>query len=368
MSFDYLRTIHYNINMKIVFYSDVHFSTYSSIFRKRGKQYSLRLESCINSVGWAEDYAERVGADLIVIGGDFFDKSDLSAEELTALKEIYFSQKINHVVLVGNHEMKTRDRTLTSAHLFQTLHGMFDVYDVPHAWEGSELGQKFNVLFLPYINEEERREFTDYLPNNNLPTIVFSHNDVGGIQLGQFISKEGFKLTDIEKYSALFINGHLHNGVFLNQRHTICNVGNLTGKDFGEDGFQFKHQLAVIDTDSMSIELVDNPYAAYFYKIELHQKDAENELRSISTSFAPISCITCKLEIDDMQVVKTLLDNLPSVVNYRLLAVKAQGERPECYDTLDTFTSIDHISSFKQYVRSQLESTELLEKELQELV
>mgnify|MGYP004658003689 CR=1 FL=1 len=353
--------------MKIVFYSDVHFSTYSSIFRKRGKQYSARLESCINSVGWAEDYAERMGADLIVIGGDFFDKSDLSAEELTALKEVYFSQRIPHVVLVGNHEMKTRNRSLTSAHLFQTIQGKFDVLDTPCVWNGSEINNKFNILYLPYINEEERCTFTDYLPKNTLSTIVFSHNDIAGIQLGQFTSKEGFSLTDIEKYSALFINGHLHNGTFLNKEHTVCNVGNLTGKDFGENGFQFRHQVAVIDTDKTSIELVDNPYAAYFYKLEFHKNMTETEIQHICSSLASISCITCKVEIDDVQVVKSVLDNLPSVVDYRLIATKAQGEQPEIEYSVQTLASIDHISSFKNYVKAQIGQSELLEKELQEL-
>ena len=366
--FDSLHFVYYNVRMKIIFYSDVHFSTYSSIFRKRGKNYSARLESCINSVGWAEDYAERIGADLIVIGGDFFDRSDLSAEELTALKEVYFSQKINHVVLVGNHEMKTRNRSLTSAHLFQTLHGVFNVFDSPVVWNGSETNMSFNCLYLPYINEEERHAFVEYLPKNDLPSVVFSHNDIAGIQLGQFTSKEGFSLNDIEKYSALFINGHLHNGMFLNKQHTICNVGNLTGKDFGENGFQFKHQIAVIDTDKLSIELVDNPYAAYFYKLDFHKSITESEITTACSSLAPISCITCNVEIDDVQVVKSVLDNLPSVVDYRLIATKAQGEQPEIINNVETFASIDHIASFKDYVRLEIGKSELLEKELQELV
>lgn len=353
--------------MKIVFYSDVHFSTYSSIFRKRGKNYSARLESCINSVGWAEDYAERIGAELIVIGGDFFDRSDLTAEELTALKEIYFSQKINHVVLVGNHEMKTRNRSLTSAHLFQTLHGVFDVFDSLVIWEGTTINKNFNCVYLPYINEEERFEFADYLPKNDLPSIVFSHNDIAGIQLGQFTSREGFDLTSIERHAALFVNGHLHNGTFLNKQHTICNVGNLTGKDFGENGFQFKHQLAVIDTDKLSIEMVDNPYAAYFYKLDFQKGVTESEIIHVCSSLADISCVTCKVDIDDAQVVKSILDNLPRVVDYRLIATKAQGEQPEITNNIKEFTSIDHIASFKDYVKSQIGTSELLEKELQEL-
>ena len=133
--------------MKILFLTDVHFSTYSSILRKRGKRYSLRLENCCASVSWAENLAEKLGANLIVYGGDFFDKSELTAEETTALQDIYFSESCPHYVLVGNHEMKTRDRELSTAHLFNTLYGKFTVIDEPKTIR--EEGQY--ITFLPYI-------------------------------------------------------------------------------------------------------------------------------------------------------------------------------------------------------------------------
>lgn len=36
--------------MKILLYSDVHWSQYSSMVRDRGDNYSLRLQNCIQSV------------------------------------------------------------------------------------------------------------------------------------------------------------------------------------------------------------------------------------------------------------------------------------------------------------------------------
>lgn len=354
--------------MKIVFYSDVHFSTYSSILRKRGSHYSVRLESCINSVGWAEDYAEQIGADLIVIGGDFFDRSDLNAEELTALKEIYFSQKLPHIALIGNHEMKTRDRTLTSAHLFQTLQGSFDVVDMPYSFEDKKSSSPVNLVFLPYIEPSEIKPFSEYLPKNSLPTVVFSHNDIAGIQMGSYVSKEGFQIKEIEDNCNLFINGHLHNGAYLNHKKTLLNVGNLTGKDFGEDGFLHKHQLAVIDTDTLTVELVDNPYAIYFYKIQLEEKfSPENLLKKLSTCTEKC-CLTIKVNSDDVQSVRQLVDTLPKVIDYRLIATNAHGETPIATDVAPTFASIDHIQTFKAYVLTQLGDAEILQKELQELV
>lgn len=350
--------------MKIVFYSDVHFSTYSSILRKRGMRYSVRLESCINSVGWAEDYAEQIGADLIVIGGDFFDRSDLTAEELTALKEVYFSQKLSHIVLIGNHEMKTRDRALTSAHLFQTLQGSFNVIDSSYCLESSTS----NLVFIPYIDSSEIKPFSEYLPKNDLPTIVFSHNDIAGIQMGKYVSKEGFELRDIEDNCNLFINGHLHNGAYLNDKKTLLNVGNLTGKDFGEDGFLHKHQIAIIDTDALTVELVDNPYAIYFYKLDLKEKFSSEKLLKKLSECAEKCCLTIKVNSNDLQSVRQLVDILPKVIDYRLIATNAQGATPCAIDVVPTFASIDHIQTFKTYIFTQLGDAELLQKELQELV
>ena len=71
--------------MKILIVGDVHWSTYSSIVRSRGKKYSTRLENLINSVNWAERIADEENCDRIIYLGDFFDKADLTAEEITAL-------------------------------------------------------------------------------------------------------------------------------------------------------------------------------------------------------------------------------------------------------------------------------------------
>ena len=148
----------------------------------------------------------------------------------------------------------------------------------------------------------------------------------------------------------------------------MLNVGNLTGKDFGEDGFLHKHQLAVIDTDTLTVELVDNPYAIYFYKIELEEKfSPENLLKKLSTC-AEKCCLTIKVNSDDVQSVRQLVDTLPKVINYRLIATNAHGETPIATDVAPTFASIDHIQTFKAYVLTQLGDAEILEKELQELV
>lgn len=74
--------------MKILLYTDVHVSEFSSIIRSMGEKYSTRLENLIASINWAEKIATENNCDEIICLGDFFDKPELNSSELTAMKEI----------------------------------------------------------------------------------------------------------------------------------------------------------------------------------------------------------------------------------------------------------------------------------------
>ena len=127
--------------MKIGVVGDVHWSKYSSIVRSRGNKYSTRLENCIKSINWAEEVTKH--CDLIVYLGDFFDKSDLSAEELSALNDLIWND-VPHKFLVGNHEMGLNDLSFSSSHTFN-LHDNFEVIDEPTYLEQNCL---LNFLFV----------------------------------------------------------------------------------------------------------------------------------------------------------------------------------------------------------------------------
>ena len=88
--------------MRYFIYADPHWSSYSSIVRSRGEKYSTRLENLSCTMMWIELEAQRQNCDAIICLGDFFDKSELNSEEITALSEIQWSP-IKHYMLVGGH-------------------------------------------------------------------------------------------------------------------------------------------------------------------------------------------------------------------------------------------------------------------------
>ena len=106
--------------MRYFIFADPHWSSYSSIVRSRGEKYSTRLENLIKTINWVESEAQNQNCNTIVCLGDFFDKSELNSEEITALQEIKWANII-HYFLVGNHEMGRNNLELSSSHLFALI-------------------------------------------------------------------------------------------------------------------------------------------------------------------------------------------------------------------------------------------------------
>ena len=103
--------------MKMLLYADPHWSVTSSIVRGRGEKYSVRLENLIASIQWVENLAEKLGCEVVICLGDFFDTAQLNSEEISALGEIRWAHA-KHYFLAGNHEMGRGDQSFSSSKVF----------------------------------------------------------------------------------------------------------------------------------------------------------------------------------------------------------------------------------------------------------
>lgn len=324
--------------MNIGIVGDIHFSEYSSILRLRGDKYSLRLENCLDSIKWAEEIT--ANCDKVIYLGDFFDKSSLNASELTAFSELVWNDQSHHF-LVGNHEIGIHDSLISSAHI---LH---DVIDRPKRIVCDDV----ELCFLPYILESDRKEsIADYFNEKTTnKRIIFSHNDIAGIQLGKIVSKSGFSIEDIENNCDLFINGHLHNGMRITR--SIINLGNLTGQNFSEDGFKYKHHIMILDTDTLSYTLYDNPYAINFYKL-----DNISELSSVINGVVTLKCTK-----DDVLNVKQILATNTNVITSRIIIDYDKQENTPILTTL----AVDHLEEFRNFALKELGTSELVLEEIE---
>lgn len=338
---------------KILIVGDIHWSRYSSIVRSRGDKFSTRLEHLIDSLNWVENISRENECLAEIFLGDTFDKPELSAEEITALTKINWNRDIlKRNFIVGNHESGLSSLTYNSA---QALSEIGTIEDQPHVYP---LDENTDFLFLPYITEDVRKPLSEYLSgrDKSKKLVVFSHNDIKDFQMGAFLSKTGFAISDIEANCDLYINGHLHNGGWVTKK--ILNLGVLCGQNFSEDAFIYKHQIAVLDTDTLQIKFFENPYAFNFYKIEINDDSTLNKLDLLKkNSIVSIKCLD-KLEEKVREKIKG-----KDVISYKLLTYSINNISSEEV----IINNVDHLEQFKQFVLDQLGSSDDVIEELQEV-
>lgn len=348
--------------MKILCVGDVHWSQYSSIIRRRGEFYSQRLENLLWSINWVEQTAQKQGVDKIIYLGDFFDRSDLNAEELTAFRDIIWAKEIPHAFIIGNHEVGNRSLEYSSIHFIEAMGPNFKVVDKPEI----EVGFGYEFLYLPYIFENSRKPLHEYLISRTIVTdelkkiYVFSHNDLKGVNYGAFESKEGFDLEDIQQSCNLFINGHIHNGDWI-VKNRILNLGNLTGQNFNEDGVRYPHHVLLLDTDQNKLDFLDNPYAFNFMKYEVSTAQDAEHLILPNHSVLSIKC-------PDTSVtnVREIMERRSEVEEYRIVSVAS--EHVDEGSSTVVFNTVDHLQQFQSYIIEQLGKTDAVVKELQEVL
>lgn len=342
--------------MKILLFTDLHMCPRASIVNKWGTKYPSRLENCITSVNWLERLAEERNCKYIINLGDFFDRPDLTSETITACNDIKWSN-IMHYSLVGNHDASTSSLMFNSVNSF--LQDRHQIVTEPSVLP---LDDCF-ICFLPYVVECDRKPLNEYFSNvagTDKPIIILSHNDISGIQLGPVVSKTGFSIDEIEANCSLFLNGHLHNGQALSPK--VINLGNLTGKDFGEDAFKHSHNVAILDTETLQLTFIENPYAYNFYKIQIDNTSDINILDTLK----PQAIVSIKCESTLVEAVKQKIDALSDrILESRIILVKKYEETSD--DTTPLDLSVDHLARFVECCKANIEYTPLLDEEIGEV-
>ena len=343
--------------MKILIVGDVHWSTYSSIVRSRGKYYSTRLENLVASINWAECKALEFNCERVVYLGDFFDKPDLTSEELTALSEIKWSN-LPHYFLVGNHEASVKSLIYNSVEALRKIPNMMIIRDI----SSLKITPETELIFIPYITEDDRKPLQDYIPDKNVKNkIIFSHNDIKGLQLGMFQSKDGFEIEEIENNCTCFLNGHIHNG------QSFCkngiNLGNLTGQNFGENAFKYNHSAYILDTDQLVLSQIENPHAFNFYQFEINAIEDINKLYSLRNN-AVVSIKTLKSLLSE---VKEKIKTCTNIVESRII-IKPEIVKSEENVTLQKLNNVDHLVQFSICVKEKLGDTEEVNAELSKIL
>jgi len=344
---------------RFLVYSDAHFCEYSSIVRSEGKKYSTRLENLIKSVNWAENLALEYRCDEIISLGDFFNAPDLNSREITALQEILWAP-IPHTFIVGNHDASTKSLKYNS--IMALKNNGFKIIDAPELQTIVDVNGLKQLLFLPYITENKDISLKDYEINKNYPCIVLSHNDIKGIQYGIVESKNGFNIDEIDELNCLFLNGHLHNqSQFAKMGY---NIGDLTGQNFKEDAFIYKHQVAILNTVGNSLEFIENPYAFNFYIITVNNILDLKKVQEIKDN--AVLSIKCDEELKE-ELIKTLSQIEEKIVAKRIMYTrKQQANSTSNISDLQNHAT-NYLNEFTIFCKNNIEKSDVLDYELGEV-
>ncbi len=231
--------------MKLGLYADPHFSQSSSIIVGRKNDFAGRLDNLIQSFDWMNSLFKSKKVDKIVCLGDLTNKPILTAEEITAMSKCSIEE---HYLIEGNHCRSDKDGKINSLAIYP------NVIDEPQ-WLTND------VFCLPYNSS-----VFDLTTLERKPKIILSHNDIIGYDFGAgHISTVGYDIQDILDNCELYINGHLHTGGWV-VKNRIINLGMLSGMNFSSCNGQWNPSVAILDTDTLDIEIIENPYAYKFRK------------------------------------------------------------------------------------------------------
>lgn len=343
--------------MKVLIFTDNHFCENSSIIHSIGQKYSTRLENQLMTLNWLENLASEESCDAVFCAGDFFDKPNLTDTELTAVKDIKWNY-LPHYFLVGNHESSVNGLRYNSTKALEGTNRQ--IISSPT----SIMFNKTEVCFLPYIIESDRKQIEEYFKPKSTKRLILSHNDIYGIQMGPIMSKTGFHTDELEKNADLVVNGHLHNGQKISSK--IVNLGNVTGQNFSEDAQRYLHNVMILDLDTLTYKLIENPYALNFYKIEIK---SEYDFKTLET-LKPNAVLSVNCNETCLDNCKKLLDQCVianNVIAYRLIVVRNSVAADAMSELSKVSFSVNHIAKFIDCARSNLASSKLLEEELAEV-
>lgn len=350
--------------MKVAICGDIHISKTSSILKSRGDKYSTRIENCIKSINWFEQIAKEYNCELEVYLGDTFDKPNLDDEILTAIKDIKWNELTKYFI-VGNHESSVNGLEYNSVKSLESA----DIWKSNSRYVIAKPDtltldlERTQLHFIPYVIETDRQPIKEYLYNYDNTCdrhIIFSHNDIKGIQMGPVVSKVGFDIKEIEDNCDMFINGHLHNGEKVTDK--IINLGILTGQNFGENANMYKHEIMILDTDTLNYELIENPYAFNFYNIEINNTLEITKLGGLKSN--AIVSIKCNIELLD--AVKETLQELHNIIQYRITTFRVNKDINEV-EKVEDF-SVDYLEKFKEFCLLSIGNNEIVNQELCEVI
>lgn len=332
------------IKIKISLYADPHFSQSSSIIVGRKGEFTGRLDNLIRSFTWMNNFFKSQNVDEIICLGDLVDKPVLTSEEITAMSKCEID---NHYLIVGNHCRSDKDGYINALSIYKNV-----INKPGFIFDG--------VYFLPY-----NHDLIDLKSISPRPKVILSHNDIKGYNFGGHLSTEGYEISDILSSCDLFINGHLHNGGWV-IKDKIMNLGTLSGMNFSSCNGEWFPSVAILDTETLEINLYENPEAYHFMKVEFKTlPEVKGFLDNLSGNH---NVIQIKVLADLAERTRKLIEQSNKVEASRILTIHDNSKNDKSIVNKITLegSNISIYDKLKAFISSQ--TLKLSQNKLNEII
>lgn len=168
--------------MKIVAFSDLHLHSFRPYSQLTPEGLNNRLLDAVSCIDQVREHAEKINADLVLFGGDFWHvRKNIETAALNQGLDAIARFKGREIIMIhGNHDQAGKQH---SAHPFSHLPGV-TVADEP-GWIKHDLG--VNILAIPYTESREQvRELCNTSPHRmrGMSYILLAHLGVQGAKVG----------------------------------------------------------------------------------------------------------------------------------------------------------------------------------------
>lgn len=201
--------------------------------------------SNLETINQLLNLVESLGYPTIFLG-DLLDTKELvRASCLNTYYKYFKSSKLEHILLVGNHDLFNLD---SEEHSLETLKELSNVTVVDGAQYSSD-----DLVYMPYVHSIENLKKD--LDLGFKKKILFAHLEVKDFDYGNgHICESGLTLEDLKDYE-LVISGHFHKH---QTKGNLVYLGTPFSHSFGEAN-QDKF-LAVLDTETLKLEYIGTPF------------------------------------------------------------------------------------------------------------
>ena len=334
--------------MKIGIYSDLHISVTSSIMPIycENSKYTTRLQMMIDTAKWMYKVFEDRRVELILNGGDTMDSHTIRSEEISTLSEFYsYSRGIPEIHIPGNHEILDSELNFYSDSILNNL-DFITIYDKP-----TKINDMISVV--PYMKAEDvSNDMLKSLSNK----ILLSHIDIKGSHLRpDYIMDSGVDPELLSEYFDITINGHLHTAEKLNtSKGDIWNIGSITSGSFNDNN-NYIPSICILDTDTMTIERINNPNAILFRRINIQSiQQLIERLKSLDKRYKYILRVSVPYNI--REDARRIIGNESSVVTYRVVSDMSKSHSISISNSNDLDIKTDMKREFIEFLNKNSES------------